>query len=59
MIVEKGKQFKFKMSEGLADIRGYILMDDPTFITVMQDGKTPIAINKRFVISYKQAEVVE
>jgi len=57
MISEKGKQYRFKMSEGMVDIYGYILMEDNTFITVCNDGLTPIAVNKRFIISYKPVEV--
>lgn len=54
MIQTKGKQYRFKMSNNLADVIGYILFEDNTFFHLCNDGVAPLSINKSFVVSYRE-----
>jgi hypothetical protein len=54
MMTTKGTKYLFKMSDGLADIKGYVLFEDDTFFHITNDGALPISVNKRFVVTYRE-----
>jgi hypothetical protein len=55
-----GKEYKFNRVNGLTTITGYVLFDEPNWVTVKEsDLKTPIILNKTYIASYMEMEAHE
>ena len=54
---EKGKKYKIQMSQqGHIDYVGQIMNQDSNFITLQNDGETPIMINLRHIKVIREME---
>lgn len=56
-MISIGKKYSFSRTNGMTTVAGYVLFDEPAWVTVKtSDHSGPINLNKAFITSYTEVE---